>query len=399
MARGSVTPMQAATTTGSRVRPERRADVVCAVATVTQRGGIASATLNVLQALATLTSVHDGRLSVLSVLDPSDDRPAFLPRSVRFRGCEGSRLTYVTSILRAAADRPLLCFDHVRLALPVLPLAAAGLARTVIFAHGSEAWSRVRPTSRWSFRAATLCLTNSEFTLRKMREHLGRFHGAACPLGLSPEFSLNADVPGDATTPIDLAAVDGRPHRLGDRVLLMVARMHPTEGGKGHDLLIEALPELLREFPDVQLVCPGPGAARAARAERARRIGVGSSVFMPGEVSTETLAALYQRSYAFVMPSRQEGFGLVYLEAMNYARPCLGVRDQGAEDVIVDGETGILLRNPDDRAELLGALRGLLQDPAEARRLGRAGFRRLHATFTAAHHQARVCRLLETVLR
>ena len=60
----------------------------------------------------------------------------------------------------------------------------------------------------------------------------------------------------------------------------------------------------------------------------------------------------------------QGGFGLVYLEAMNYAKPCVGCFGDGGEDVIVDGETGLLVHDPNDAQELQQVLIELLEDPA-----------------------------------
>src|SRR5262249_12462355 len=139
--------------------------------------------------LTALAEKRGRRLDVLSLLEQDDDRPA-LPPWVRFRAFGGSRVAFSLALMQLAAARPVVCFDHVTLALPILPLAATGYVKTVIFAHGSEAWKCVRTSSRLSFRCAVLSLTNSHFTLRKMQARLGPFRGAACPLGLSPEFSL-----------------------------------------------------------------------------------------------------------------------------------------------------------------------------------------------------------------
>jgi glycosyltransferase involved in cell wall biosynthesis len=93
--------------------------------------------------------------------------------------------------------------------------------------------------------------------------------------------------------------------------------------------------------------------------------------------------------FAFVMPSQQEGFGLVYLEAMNYGKACIGCRNDGAEEVIVHEETGLLLHDQHNISELVAALSKLLSDPAWTRSLGSRGFARLHQSFTAEKHQAR----------
>lgn len=361
-------------------------------------GGIASANLNVLHALMELAQERGARLTVFSFLENESDRPDFLPRWVRFIAFQGSKWWFLVNLLGAARRRPVFCFDHVRLFLPLLPLAAAGLVKTIIFAHGSEAWKRMRRTSRWSFQCASLCLTNSYFTLKKMREQISKFNGEACPLGLSPEFPLHKEVLEAPEGNVKLKAGDGETRTLKNRVLLLVARMDRNEKEKGHRELINVMPELLKEYPDVQLVFPGPGDDRENLQELTQRKGVAPLVFLPGFVSLETLQCLYRHCYAFVMPSKQEGFGLAYLEAMNYAKPCVGCFDQGAEDVIVHSETGFLVRDPSDSQELLEVLCALLRDPERARTLGRRGFERLHERFTSRHVQARLKEQISRVL-
>jgi glycosyltransferase involved in cell wall biosynthesis len=260
----------------------------------------------------------------------------------------------------------------------------------VIFAHGWEYWKHLSALDAWSLRVAELCLTNSEFTLRKMRERLDNFRGSACPLGLSPDFRVNETPSEESRDRIVLTACDGHERPLGDRVLLLVARMDPGERQKGHDPLLEVFPSLLDRYPDLQLVFSGDGGDRARIAQAVTAKNVAGSVFMPGRAPLPLLEALYEQCYAFVMPSTQEGFGLVYLEAMNYAKPCLGCFDQGAEDVIVHGETGLLVRDPHDANELSAALRRLLGDPPASREMGRKGLVRLRQHFTAEQYQARL---------
>ncbi|MEE8303980.1 MAG: glycosyltransferase family 4 protein [Candidatus Tectomicrobia bacterium] len=361
-------------------------------------GGIANANLNVLHALSELAAEKALGFTVFSYLEGNRDRPDFLPQWIGFQGFQGRKWHFVSNLLRAAARRPTLCFDHVTLALPVLPLAAAGVVKTIILAHGSEAWKRLRQTSRWSLQYASLCLTNSQFTLGKMRQHIANFNGEACPLGLSPAFALNREMPGASEAHAAFEAADGRTRTLGKRYLLLVARMDQREGKKGHRDLINVLPALLGEFPEVQVVLPGPGDDRNNLQALAQRKGVAPSVFLPGFVSTETLRSLYRDCYAFVLPSQQEGFGLAYLEAMNYAKPCVGCYDQGAEDVIVHGESGFLVHDPHNAQELLGILQALLRHPELTQQLGRNGFARLHNGFTSRHYQDRLKKNLARVL-
>ena len=353
-------------------------------------GGIAKANLNVLQALSDLVMELSGSLTVLSLLERDVDRPAFLTPSIKFKGFEGNQKLFAVSLLREVSTTRLFCFDHVSLSLPLLPLTAAGVVRTVIFNHGSESWKRVQRLNRLSIRHATKCLTNSHYTLKKMQERLGKFSGEACPLGLPPDFPLNPDIVERNGSPLVLKAVDGGIRTIGKRMLLLVARMLPTERGKGHYQLLIAMSDLLRTYPDVQLVFAGDGGDRPVFEGMARERGIATAVFLPGFVSLDQLKKLYEYCFAFVMPSVQEGFGITYLEAMNYGKPCIGCFDQGTEDVVVDGVTGLLVHDQNDREELLGTIKKLLDDPEQAAQLGRNGFNRLHQQFTAAHHQSRV---------
>jgi phosphatidylinositol alpha-1,6-mannosyltransferase len=98
-------------------------------------------------------------------------------------------------------------------------------------------------------------------------------------------------------------------------------------------------------------------------------------------VSDDDRRALYQHAALFAMPSRREGFGLVYLEAMASRLPCVGSVHDAAPEVIVDGETGLLV----DQGDIGGMARqiaDLLTDPDRRERMGQAGHRRFASAFT-----------------
>ena len=94
------------------------------------------------------------------------------------------------------------------------------------------------------------------------------------------------------------------------------------------------------------------------------------------------------------MPSRGEGFGLVYLEAMRAARPCIAARNGAATEIVVDGETGLLV-DPLDPGEIAAAIGRLLGFPELARRLGQAGRRRYEQSFTLRNYRERLWPLLD----
>src|SRR5262249_43088762 len=100
-----------------------------------------------------------------------------------------------------------------------------------------------------------------------------------------------------------------------------------------------------------------------------------------GFVSTRELNALYKSAALFALPSRGEGFGLVYLEAMTHKLPCIGSVHDAAGDVIVDGVTGGLV-DQDDRRSLIETISELLLNEPRRKTMGAAGFRRVFEEFT-----------------
>jgi glycosyltransferase involved in cell wall biosynthesis len=166
--------------------------------------------------------------------------------------------------------------------------------------------------------------------------------------------------------------------------------MDPRERYKGHDELLAALADL----PAARLVVAGDGDDRGRLEARARSLGLEDRAAFTGFVSEATLAALYSRCAAFVMPSRGEGFGLVYLEAMRAGKPVVAARGSAAEEIVVDGVTGLLV-DPEDRAALAGAVAALLDDPEKAERMGMAGRERYRDEFGWERFYSRMEGLLE----
>jgi phosphatidylinositol alpha-1,6-mannosyltransferase len=185
--------------------------------------------------------------------------------------------------------------------------------------------------------------------------------------------------------------------RVGRGFLLIVGRMAASERYKGHDQILEALPRVLELCPNAHLVVAGEGDDRRRLEEKADYLGVGAAVLFAGFTSEATLAELYRRCAVFVMPSRGEGFGLVYLEAMRAARPVVAARGSAAEEIVVDGETGLLV-DPDDRERLARTLARLLHDPGGARRMGWAGRERWERELGLERFRERLEPLLERLV-
>ena len=139
-------------------------------------------------------------------------------------------------------------------------------------------------------------------------------------------------------------------YQLGDsRVLMTVARLWSGDIYKGVDVTIRALPEIAQIFPTIKYLVIGRGDDQPRLAQLAKDLGVADRVVFAGFVPTAALADHYLLADAYIMPS-QEGFGIVYLEAMACGVPVVSGDDDGSADPLQDGRLGWRVPHRDPKA-------------------------------------------------
>jgi phosphatidyl-myo-inositol dimannoside synthase len=309
---------------------------------------------------------------VLTLLEPAGVR-ALGPRGT-VRGAGRNRLRYLAHAARTAlgAARPthVVC-AQLHLLPAALPLLVRGARLTAVLC-GIEAWTHVRARERALLRRAGV-LAISAHTAARFRSanpELAEQEIRVCHLGAPPL--------GAAAAPAEMG---------GGPFALIVGRMAAVERYKGHDTLLELWPRVAAAAPGARLVVAGEGDDRTRLQEKARALGLDPLVHFLGEVAPARLLALYAACAFFVMPSRDEGFGLVFLEAMRAGRACLAARG-AAEEIVRHEETGLLV--PHDDAEALGAaVVRLFREPETRARMGRAGEARFQQHFTEEHFRER----------
>jgi phosphatidylinositol alpha-1,6-mannosyltransferase len=258
---------------------------------------------------------------------------------------------------------------------------------SITWIHGVEVWSRPALRRRLGLAHSDYLMANTEFTMsRALRANPWLRQPRVCHLGIPDD---------DVLAPDDVVAQLG--FSPGCHDILIVGRMVRGEGQKGHEQLISAMSDVARRVVDARLIVVGTGDNQKFYQEMARRQGLGDRVIFTGHVKDSLVAELYRRCGVFAMPSRQEGFGLVYLEAMRAGLPCVASVLDGGQEIVVNGETGFLV-NPDDRAELTTALTRLLGDEGLRDRLGNRGRARFRETFTERHFHERLWETLKVAL-
>lgn len=174
----------------------------------------------------------------------------------------------------------------------------------------------------------------------------------------------------------------------GVPLLLCVGRLVVQ---KGIDTAIRSLPRI----PEATLIVLGDGPGRAALLRLASELGVGGRVLMPGRVGD--IAAIYRRADVVVHPARWEGFGLAMLEAMLAEKPVVATEAGSAPELVVDGETGVIVP-PSDPPGMAAAVNIILGEPDLARSYGARGLTRARAEFSVEKMTQRTLAVYESAL-
>jgi len=161
---------------------------------------------------------------------------------------------------------------------------------------------------------------------------------------------------------------------------------------KGHASLIRAVASLKLDFPSVALEIVGSGPERRQLEELVRRLECGDRIRLVGRYSRRETAAAMHRCTIFALPSRYEGLGCVYLEAMATGKPVIGCRGQGIAEIIQHGSNGFLV-GPDNDSELALAISMLLRDEPRRKSLGTAARDTIVDGLTLAHQAERFVRI------
>lgn len=312
------------------------------------------------------------------------DAASFLdsaPREVAgltVRTAKGSRLAYLAMCHRAVWGTEVSVYDSVGMARahPRFWLKRRPYA---VWIHGVEVWWQLHADRKRALDNASLVLVNSQFTLDKYTSLHGPLPNArVCPL------ATEADEP-----PEGAQRTDGPP------TVLFLGRLEPDRY-KGQYQLVEAWPQVRAVVPDARLIIAGGGDDLERLRATVQASPAASSIEVLGFVPEDALAGVWARASVFAMPSRGEGFGLVYVEAMRHGLPVIAAVHDAGQEVNPHGVTGFNV-DLDQPGDLANRLVALLRDPSLARRMGEAGFAHWQANYRYSAFRDRLLTSLQDV--
>ena len=336
------------------------------------KGGIARVARMTVQTI----SQRDSQLEVVSFLDTE---PQTINAITAVPSC-GQKLRFLCQVHLRALRATHAIYDSVGIARahPRLP----GLTRPyAVWIHGVEVWYALSADRRRALDQAALVLVNSKFTLDKFES----IHG---PLPSAQVCELATE--GDDTVEFARPPVSAK-------TVLCVGRIDAGEFNKGHHALLNVWPEVVARHSEAKLVFVGGGDGLEAFRTLVQASPVAGRVEVRGFVPEEAMAGEWQQARVFALPSRKEGFGIVYAEAMRHGLPVVATVHDAGQEVNVDGVTGYNV-NLDEAGELTARLIQLLNEPGQARAMGHAGFERWRTRYCYSAFEQRLDAILDTFL-
>lgn len=314
-------------------------------------GGIQSYVKDILQAYVSLSSEigSSTRAEVFLLRDGSGCENPFDVYPLKFHYLKAQvpllgRIRFAGALLNCLWQRrPSHVFcGHIKLApLTQLLCGAFGVPYTVL-TYGKEVWERLPNGERWALAASTGIWTISRYSRDRVC--------VANDLNVDKVQMLPCVVDGDTFTPGPKSPeLMARYGLEGSKVLMTVARLWSGDIYKGVDVTIRAIPAIAKVFPEVKYLVIGRGDDQPRLAQLAIDLGVSDRVVFAGFVPTPDLVEHYRLADAYIMPS-QEGFGIVYLEAMACGKPVLAGDADGSADPLQDGRLGWQVPHRDPEA-------------------------------------------------
>lgn len=309
-------------------------------------GGIALYTRDLIEALAAHPAVE--RVVAIpriirGALEPIPPNVTFVASAAR------NMAAYLRAVARVAREPwDLVVCAHVNL----LPVARMLRRKTALWIYGIEAWKPTR-RGRALVGGVDAVVSISEVT----RERFLNWSGYAGRSFLVPN-AIHLERYGMRPRS---AALSARWSLKGKRVLLTLGRIVAAERYKGFDEVVEILPSLPE---DIVYLAAGSGSDLPRLTKKARALGAADRIVFTGHIDEREKIDVYNLADVYVMPSRGEGFGFVFLEALACGVPVIGSRHDGGREALRDGELGLLV-DPSNPAEIRTAILDVL---AAARR-------------------------------
>jgi phosphatidylinositol alpha-1,6-mannosyltransferase len=320
------------------------------------RGGISKFNRDFLNALCSYPSTKEVVALPRKLVDPLEELHNKLTYIIKGAN---NKIRFGITALQTIQKNPkfdLIICGHINL----LPLAYAvhiyTKAPIFLVIHGIDAWEpSPSPLANYLSRYVHGIISVSDFTLKQFVKWAKPNYAQSFVLPNAVQ--LENYSPG--YKPEDLLEKYSLHNK---KVLLTLGRLAGEKRYKGFDEVLEAMPSLLSEYPDLVYIIAGEGDDRNRLEAKVNKLNLNDQVIFTGFVSEDRKADYYRLADAFLMPSQGEGFGIVLLEAMACGIPVMASKLDGSYEALMQGKLGIIV-DPTDSNSVIQGIKEVLTLP------------------------------------
>ncbi len=287
--------------------------------------------------------------------------------SDRFKAFNGRRWLFVIINFIQSLSKQELILGHINLAIiGVLLKQVLPSKKLTVICHGIEVFQPLSGVKKKLLEKANTILAVSSFTKEQLIS-VQKIDGKKIhifPNTLDPYFEL----PDSFDKPGNLQERYGVTDK--HKILFTLTRLNAAEGYKGYDKVIRSIPALLKKGYSVKYILGGKADVKEKDTVESliASLGLQQHVTLAGYINENEVTDHYKLADVFVMPSKGEGFGIVYLEAMACGVPVIAGNKDGSTEALQFGKLGTLI-NPDSEQEMEAALQNVLEFNGNPRQL------------------------------
>jgi len=340
------------------------------LATYSQTGGIENFNKTFLKALNSLAKVTS-----ISVYDKENDNTL---ENIDFKNFNKNKVKASLYLLKNIYNIDKLIVAHLNL-LPIVIVAKIINPKIKIYLsiYGIEVWKKL-PFMHQIFLSKIKILSISTYTTEIFTKYNN--------ISKKNIFYLPPDTSDNIDKNFQNVYND---HEFN---ILSVTRLDSNDNYKGIDSMIKTIPLLISKIPNLKYTIIGKGDDKDRLIELSKELKVQNYIDFKGFV--EFIEPYYQYCDIFTLPSKGEGFGIVYIEAMKYEKPCIACDEGGQTDVVLDNETGYLCKY-DDTNCLSERIINLYADVEKRNQFGKNGYKHFIENFTFDKFRDRLSNILE----
>lgn len=322
--------------------------------TFSSTGGIQKMTRTLAHSLNNLAKKHNWSFKLISAYDAQNDViTAYLP-ALNFKGYKNAKVKFVFQSVFNASKQDIVILSHINLALiGVLIKILNPRCKIWLIAHGIEIWGPLTFIKKKLLNIADKVLCVSNFTMQKIiNEH--KINPNSCTV-LNNVVDSFIQIPQKFNKPNYL--LERYNIQANQPIIFTLSRLSSLELYKGHDQVIRVIKKLKVKYPQIKYVLAG----KYDEIEKLRidalikENNVQNEVILTGFINDNELIDHFLIADLFVLPSKGEGFGIVFIEAMACGLPVICGNEDGSIDAICNGELGTAI-SPDNLQELENAI-------------------------------------------